>query len=246
MIPLLVLAAATIFDTPGGDAARFDACVRLIRSDPLAAREQADAWAANSSGVPARQCQGLAFVANGRWEPAALTFEAAARDAEIARDGRAASLWTQAGNAALAGDDAARARADLDHALALPTLSEPMRGEAWIDRARADVALNDPATGRADLDRGIGLVPRDPFVWLLSATLARRESDLVRADRDIQEAARLAPDAAAVALEAGNIAAARGALDAAKLAWTRAAQLAPTTPEGKAAIAALAADQPGG
>lgn len=244
MIPLVLLAAATIFDTAGGDPARFAACVALIRADPKAALEQADAWAAKSAEVPARQCLGLAFVANERWEPAALTFEAAARDAEIRRDGRAATLWTQAGNAALAGDDAAKARACLDHALALPTLSDPMRGEAWIDRARADVALNDPATGRADLDQGIRLVPRDPFVWLLSATLARRQGDLVRADTDIAEAARLAPDSAAVALEAGNIAAARGVPDAAKLAWTRAAQLAPATPEGKAAIAALAEDGP--
>lgn len=238
MIPLFAF-AATIFDTPGGDAARFDACVALTKADPKAALTQADDWAARSAGLPARQCLGLAFVANERWEPAALAFEAAARDAEIQRDGRAAILWTQAGNASLAGDDPEKARAAIDHALALPTLSDPLRGEAWIDRARADVALNDLPTGRYDLDQALKLVPQDPFGWLLSATLARRQKEIARAAKDIQEAARLAPDDVSVALEEGNIAFAGDAPEAARRAWTRAVGIAPDTPEGKAAKDAL-------
>jgi hypothetical protein len=43
-----------------------------------------------------------------------------------------------------------------------------------------------------------------------------------------------------VALEEGNIAAVSDQMEVAKRAWTRAAQLAPGTPEGKAASAALA------
>lgn len=245
MIPLLLLAATLpLADLPGGDTARFDACTRLTRSDPAAAVSQAEAWAQRTPTMPARHCLGLAYVAAERWGPAALVFEAAARDAESARDGRAATLWTQAGNAALAADDAGRGRADLDRALALPTLSDPMRGETWIDRARADVALNDLPRARTDLDQGLKLVPQDPFAWLLSATLARRQADLPRAARDIAEAARLASDDPSVALEQGNIAAAGGNIAAARSAWTRAAQLAPSEPAGKAAAAALAQNQP--
>lgn len=241
MIPLFLLATALpLIDLPGGDAARFDACVKLIAQDPKAAVDQADAWAQRSADVPAHQCLGLAFVAVERWEPASLTFEQAAREAELRRDGRAASLWTQAGNAALAGDDPGHARDYLDRALALPTLSDPMRGEAWIDRARADVALGDMTLGRADLDKALVLVPKDPFAWLLSATLARRNNDLPRAASDIARAQGLAADDPSVSLEAGNIAATKGDIAAARAAWTHAAQLAPATPEGKAAAAALA------
>lgn len=241
MIPLFLLAAAVpIASLPGGDAARFNACVALIRTDPDKAIAEGDAWRVRGNSLPARHCLGLAYAAAGRWAPAAVTFEQAARDAESQGDGRAATLWSQAGNAALAGDDPARARDHLDHALALPTLADPLRGEALLDRARADVASNDMKQARADLDAGLKLVPQDPFAWLLSATLARRQGDLPRAEKDIGEAARIAPDSAEVALEAGNIALLRGVPDAATLAWTRAAQLAPNDPAGRAAAEALA------
>lgn len=241
MIALILLAAALpLIEMPGDDAARFQACVALIKKDKAAAIEQADQWAKRSANVPSRHCLGLAFVADERWAPAAVIFEQAAEDAEQQRDGRAAVLWTQAGNSALAGDDPTKARALLDHALALPTLPDHMLGEAWLDRARADVALNDPKQGRIDLDKGLALVPQDPFAWLLSATLARRQGDLTRAATDIARAAKAAPEDPSVALEEGNIAAAAGHIDEAKHSWTRAAQIAPGEPEGQAAAAALA------
>lgn len=242
MIPALFLAAA-LADLPGGDAARFTACTALIKSDPDQAIREADAWSEKSRAVPARQCRALAYAGVQRWAEAAAAFEQAASEAEGLRDGRAANLWTQAGNAALAGEDPARARTYLDRALALPTLADPMKGEAWLDRARADVALADPTRARLDLDKGLALVPADPFAWLLSAALARRQGDLPRAAKDIAEAARLASDDASVALEQGNIAGLRGDEVAARAAWTRAAGLAPDAPEGKAAAAALAANR---
>ena len=245
MIPF-VLFAATLFDTPGGDAGRFAACVRLTKDHPAAALTQAQDWAAKSTEVPARHCLALAFVAGEQWTSAAAAFEAVAKDAAAKQDGRAATLWSQGGNAALAAGDPTRARIDLDLALALPTLPNAMRGEAWMDRARADVALDDPATARTDLDEAVKLVPQDPFAWLLSATLARRQNDLARADTDIARAARLAGDDPAVMLEQGNIAWAKGAHDAARAAWTRAAQTDPASPEGKTAAASLANAKDGG
>lgn len=244
MILLALFAALPLAQLGGGDATRFQACVALIKQDPGIAVDQADAWARQSNNVPSRHCLGLAFVAMERWTPAALTFAQAAGEAELQGDGRAALLWSQAGNAAIAGDDAAKGRGYLDRALALPSLTAPMQGEAWLDRARADVALNDPKQARIDLDKGMALVPQDPFAWLLSATLARRDNDLARAARDIAEAVKRAPNDPSVALEEGNIAGAAGQRDAARRAWTRAAQLAPGTPDGKAAAAALTQAQP--
>lgn len=246
MIAFLLAAAATapLSEIVGGDETRFMACTALIKSDPAAALDQADLWAKRSKDVPAQQCLGLALVAAERWDAAAVTFEAAATEAGLKQDGRAAVLWTQAGNAALAGDNPARARSDLDHALALPTLPEPLKGEAWIDRARADVALGDLPLARHDLDEGLKRVPKDPLAWLLSATLARRQSDLPRADKDIAQALGMAPDDPSVAYEAGNIAAAAGKDDAAILAWQRAVKLGPQEPAGKAAAAMLAQAKP--
>ena len=91
------------------------------------------------------------------------------------------------------------------------------------------------------MDKGLALVPQDPFAWYLSASLARRQNDLARAQKDIAVALKSASDDPSVQLEAGNIYAAAGQADLAHAAWTRAAQLAPDTPEGEAAKAALAA-----
>ncbi len=246
MILFLLLAATAVAAPPSSEEARFAACTKLAESDPAKAAAQADAWRVANGGLLARICLGLAYSAQGRWAPAAGVFEQAARDAEIRRDGRAATLWVQTGNAALAGDDPAKAKIAFDRALALPVLSKEMRGETWLDRARANVAAKDLAGARSDLDKAIGLVPADPMAWLLSANLALRQNDLPRAQGHIAEAVRLAPDDAAVAYEAGNVAAAAGADEAALVAWKRAAEAAPDSAAGQAAAQALESHAEGG
>lgn len=203
MLILSMLAALSL------DESRYSQCVARISEDPAKAIADADAWRVAGGGLEARQCLGLAYAAAERWGPAALAFEQAAREAEIRRDGRAATLWVQSGNASLAGDDPAKARAAFDRALALPVLSNAMRGEALLDRARAAVESNDLPAARVDLDAALQLVPQDPMAWLLSAALARRQGDLARAGKDIVEAARLAPGEHAIAQEQDAIAAAR-------------------------------------
>jgi len=131
------------------------------------------------------------------------------------------------------------ARGYFDRALALPVLSDAMRGEAHLDRARAQVAVGDVVAARTDLDAALKLVPRDPLGWLLSATLARRQADLPRATKDIAEAAMLAPNEAPIAYEEGNIAALAGATDRARMAWQRAVTIAPESDAGQAAALAL-------
>jgi tetratricopeptide (TPR) repeat protein len=245
MIAMLAL-ALPLAQLPGGEAARFQACTALIRTDAKEAVTQAEGWSEAAKSVPARHCLGLAYSAADRWTAAAAAFEQAATQAQSEQDGRAATLWSQAGNAALAADDARRATTLFDKALALPSLPAVVAGEAWVDRGRADFELGDLAAARSDIDRGLKLVPNDPFPWLLSATLARKQNDVPRAETDIAQAVRLAGDDAAVQLELGNISAAAGKHDAARQAWTRAAQRDPGSPEGKAAAAALAGDHQDG
>jgi tetratricopeptide (TPR) repeat protein len=212
-----------------------ESCAALAASDPVAAERRATI----DRSATGRACLGLALAEQDRFREAAPAFEEAARVSELARDGAAARYWAQAGNAWLAGQDAARARAALNAALAAGTLTGLERGEAALDRARALVALDDSAAARADLDVALKDAADDPLAWLLSATLARRSGDLGRARADIAQALRRAADDAQVQLEAGNIAAQAGDEAGARTAWAEAARLAPDRPAGQSAARAL-------
>ena len=237
---LTALAAAA--GQPAGEQPRFASCTALVKSAPEKAIEDANAWRLNGGGVLARQCLGLAYAALQRWAPAATAFEQAARDAEIAKDGRAADLWVQSGNGWLAAGEGVKARQAFDAALASASLAGELRGEAHLDRARASVLLNDLAAARTDIDRGLALVPSDPFAWYLSSALALREEKVARAKEDIAKALALAPGEPQLLLHAGNVAGSAGETEAALDLYRKAAAAGPATPAGKAAQAALAAN----
>lgn len=242
MIPVLalLLAATGPADTRPART-RYDECVKETDRNPAAAEKAASDWAADGGGVLAAQCLGIALSAQSQWKGALDAFTAGATLSERTRDGRAATLWTSAGDAALAGGDAAGARAALDRAIAVPGFGGPLRGEALLDRARADVALSDLPGARSDINAALPLVDGDPMAWLLSATLARRMGDAVRAKADIHEAELRAPDEPDILFEAGNIAAAAGQIGEARAQWARAVGADPHGPAGQAAAKELAA-----
>jgi tetratricopeptide (TPR) repeat protein len=237
MMLFLLAAESVAIDS---QQARFEACAVLAEANPVRAIDEATSWRVAGGGVLARQCIGLAYVAQKRWTSAAVAFESAAREADAKGDARAATLWVQAGNAALAGGDLTKATQYLDAALARGQLTGEQLGEAHLDRARARAATGDLKGARVDLDQATKLAPADPLGWLLSATLARKMNDLPRATADIAEAAKRSPDDASVALEAGNVAMLSGREDAARTAWEAAVKNAPNSLSGKAAAEALA------
>jgi tetratricopeptide (TPR) repeat protein len=237
---LFLAALAAAAPVPESNAARFADCVALANANPAKALDEAGAWRIAGGGVLARQCTGLAYAALNRWQSAAIAFEQAAKASEADGDGRSARLWVLAGNAALAGNDAVKARGYFDSALASGILKGGEAGEAHLDRARARYAVGDGKAARLDLDAALKLVPADPLAWLLSATLARKDGDLKRAQTDIIEATKRAPDDASVANEAGNIAMMSGAEEEARASWTEAVKIKADSPAGKAAAAALA------
>ena len=225
--------------TPRPEPPRFAECMDLATSDPAAGQANAARWRLEGGGAAARQCLGVAYANQQRWESAAGAFEEAAREAELAKEAGAADYWAQAGNAWLAAGDPAKARAALNAALASGTLKGLALGEAHLDRARALVAAGDADSARSDLDQALVDAADDPLAWLLSATLARRTGDVPRAKKDIAEALKRAPDDASVQLEAGNIAAMARDETEARTAWTRAIELAPGSPTADAARKAL-------
>lgn len=239
MLPLLLAAAAAQAGPPSPIAARFDRCVDLATTRPAEGEAEAGRWQLEGGGFLAGQCLGIAYANERRWSAAAAAFDAAARLAERAHDGRVANYWAQAGNAWLAAGQPEKARAALDAALATGTLTGLDSGEAHLDRARALVAGKDLEGARADIDRALAEAPADPLAWLLSATLARRSGDLPRAKKDITQALTLANDDSAVQLEAGNIAAAMHDESGARAAWNRAVTLHPESDAARDALAAL-------
>ena len=241
MVPILIALAAAAQAAPAQMTA--EQCTALAKSDAARAVQAATDWGAKGGGLAARQCLGLAYSNQERWDSAATAFEQAAVEASGANDGRGADLWVQSGNAWLAANDPAKARTAFDAALAAPSLAPALRGETHFDRARARVALGDVAGARADIDEGLKLVPSNPFGWYLSAALAQRQGQIARARTDIAKALEGAPDDADILLLAGNIAGMAGENDEARGFHARAAQAAPDSEAGRAASIALAVNE---
>lgn len=239
---LLPLLAATAATAQTSEAQRYHDCLALVRQKPADGETAANAWRLAGGGARARQCLGLAYVAEGRYPAAATAFENGARLAETAHEPVAADLWAQAGNAALLAGDNASADAWLGAAL-VATREPGKRGAILVDRAHAAVALGKPARARGDLDEAVKLTPDDPDAWLLSATLARRDKQLKRAETDIAEAAKRAPNDPDVLLEQGNIAGLAGRADEAKARWRAAVKADPKSEAGISAAKALAANE---
>lgn len=233
--PLAPVRTAPGFTAPVADEARFDACMDMATEDPKTGIVAANEWLIAGGGYFARHCLGFAYAKEGRWSAAADAFVDAARDAELARDKRAANLWTQAGNAMLATGDADKALTYFDAALAQGVSQGLLLGELHLDRARALVVAGQTDAAEIALAEAHRLAPEDPLGWLLSATLARRLGKLDRAQADIDIAARLAPRDPEVALEAGNIAASAGRYDVARRNWTQAIEIRPEGPIAKTA-----------
>ncbi len=217
-------------------AAPFQACLDAALESPEAGIARAQQWRIEGGSFYARHCLGFAYSRAERWAPAIVAFEQAADEAERGGEmAQSARLWAQAGNAALAGGEAAKARDDFDAALARGLPDGMEKGEIHLDRARALVALGDMEAARDSIDIALTQAPQDPLGWLLSATLARRSGEMSLAQTHIAKAVKLSPDDASVALEEGSIAVLTGHDDIARSAWERAKQLAPDSPAGKAA-----------
>lgn len=234
-------AATTSLPLAPAVAAKLQACLDAAIGDPMAGVRFAQGWTVQQGGFSAEQCRGFALARAERWAEAAQAFDAGALEAQKAGSpGDAARLWGQAGNAALAGGKADKARDYFDAALGIGLPDTLARGEIFLDRARAMVALGHPDLARQNLDEALKTAGDDPLAWLLSATLARRQSDLARAAKDIAEARKRSPDDASVALEEGNIAILSDDAAAARAAWKRAMTLAPDGPQAAAARDSLA------
>lgn len=237
---LLIQASGAQFGESSAEEIRFNACIDATLEDPGKGLAEAQLWVDENGDYFALHCLGFGYTLTGQWPLAQTAFERAATAANAANDSREASLWTQAGNAALAGGQPQMALGHFNIAIAKGTLEKTLLGEVHLDKARALVALDQPQAAKAEFAKVHQLVPQDPLGWLLSATLARRMDDLARAQADIDVAATLAPRDPEVGLEAGNIAAMAGRYDVARRNWEQAIAIKPDGPVANTARRQLA------
>lgn len=212
---------------PAAIAERLSSCLSSADLKPETGLADAAKWAGEGGAAYAAHCKGYALGKAGRFADAAAAFESGAVQpgTDLPTQAR---LWSQAGNAAMAAGDPARALADLNHALERPLPASLATGEIHLDRARARVATGDLKGARSDIDQTLVMAPQDPLAWLLSATLARRMDDLPMARAHIEQAAKLSRNDGDIALEQGVIYALSGDRDAAaKAAFQRAQEVAP-------------------
>lgn len=244
-IALLVTQAAAPATLRPVEQDRLALCLDQARRDPPTAIATATQWVGESYGAGRalpQQCLGQAYVSLLRWEAARDAF-LTARDALAGIDPLArARLGAMAGNAALAAADADGALAALDLALADAAIAgdKPLAGTISADRARAFVAQGWTDEASDALERARADAPQDADIWLLSATLSRRQDDLAAAQAQIETAAKLAPTDPAIGLEAGVIAARAGNDEAARKSFESVVALAPGGPEAVSARAYLA------
>lgn len=221
-------------DAPKSNA--LDVCLTTAASEPAKARALAEEWVLRTKGAQraaGNHCLGVAAGNMADWAAAAAAF-LAARD-EVAEPRFRARMGALAGSALLA---------QQEPQAALPVLSQARTdasGDAILgaaiasDRASALVALDRQAEAGEALAEARALAPGDAHVWLLSATLSRRQGDLAGAQQHIQKAATLDPRDPAVGLEAGVIAALGGRNEAARQSFRSVVEAAPDSAEATAA-----------
>ncbi len=199
-------------------------CLTLIETDPARAHSQAQIRRSETSGaqrVIANHCLGIAATELGLWDDARTAFLDARNESPVDEKRIRARFGTMAGNAALAGGDAALALELLSLARedAVSAASAPLQAIAALDMARALVALDRPGEALPPLEAATSLTPEDAEGWLLKATLLRRLDRLGDAQAAIERAAAVAPQQGAIGLEAGVIAALSGRQDSARASW---------------------------
>lgn len=217
------------------EAQRLLNCMQLAQQDPDAAIAEGARWALTDNGVEAHLCLGVGYENDGEWARAEQSYMQAHARAEATNDTRQIGILVNAGRMALADGNAETARSRFDTALASDQLGESERGHVLLERAQVHVALDDGTAAQTDLVAAQALMPNDKLVWLLSATLARRQGNFDEAGDFIDRALELDQSDPAILLEAGNIAIGLNAYGVAEQAWGRASAADPDGPAGQAA-----------
>jgi tetratricopeptide (TPR) repeat protein len=205
------------------DAATYDKCLGLARSDPGAARDMAEHWQSRGGGHPADHCYAVALVGLKQYKEGAARLETLAQAMIHAPASLRAEVLDQASQAWLLAGDPARAYAASGAALNL------LPGDADILTDRAEAAGSAGWYDKAldDLNRVLKAEPNRLEALIYRASAYRELGKLDLAVADIDRALGLSPNSVAALLERGNIRRLTGDFKGARQDWVMVSQLAP-------------------
>jgi tetratricopeptide (TPR) repeat protein len=206
-----------------GDAAMYDQCMGLIKTDPAAARDYAERWQGRGGEHPADHCYAIALVELKQYKEGATRLESLAKAMGHAPDSLRAEVLDQAAQAWLLAGDPSRAYAADSAALNLA----PNDTDILLDRAEAAGSGGSYDKAVGDLDRVLKTDPGRVEALIYRATAYRQLGQLDAALGDIDRAVNLSPGSPTTLLERGNIRRLKGDLNGARQDWVRVTQLAP-------------------
>jgi tetratricopeptide (TPR) repeat protein len=212
------------------DAATYDRCMNLAKTDPGAARDLAEHWQTRGGAHPADHCYAIALVGLKQYKEGATRLEALAQAMGHAPDSLRADVLDQASQAWLLAGDAARAYAADTAALNI----SPNDPDILVDRAEAAGSEGWYDKAVADLDRVLKADPNRVDALVYRASANRELNKLDAALADINRAVGLAPNTVSALLERGDIRLLSGDINGARQDWIHVSELAP----GSAADAA--------
>lgn len=229
---LVIVATAAPAGAAGTDEARrYQHCLELVQTDPVAAQVEARTWHGAGGGRPARHCRGLALIAAGKPAEGANRLEELAAEMEEEKPRLRADLLHQIGQAWFMAGQAERAAAALSAGLALA----PDDVEMLIDRALALGGTARYWEAIDDLNKALDLDADRADALTYRAAAYRFVEAFELAATDVERALALAPDYPEALFERGIIRRLSGDAAGARADWLRILQLAPAAPIAEAA-----------
>jgi tetratricopeptide (TPR) repeat protein len=213
------------------EAATYERCMGLARSNPTAAQKLAKEWQGRGGAHPAEHCYAVALIGLKQYKDAATRLEALGQAMVHAPAELRAEVLGQAGQAWMMASDPPRAYAAETAALTFA----PNHADLLVDRAEAAGSAGWFDKAAADLDQVLKGSPERVDALVYRASAYRRLGRLDEALADIDRAVKRAPDSAAVLLERGDIRRLKGDADGARQDWQRVAALAPGSAAATAA-----------
>ncbi|MCR2832427.1 tetratricopeptide repeat protein [Parerythrobacter lacustris] len=170
--------------------------------------------------IGALHCLALAQGEQGLWDEAAAGF-LIAREAAVGMPDWQARLGSQRAHALVEARRITEARTAFELAIedALAAGDPVTAGQIAADQAIVEVGAGDVPSASRTLEAARERTPQSAQVWLLSATLARRQGALEQAQGFVERAADIDAFDPEIGLEAGVIAVLSGRYSAAKASF---------------------------
>jgi tetratricopeptide (TPR) repeat protein len=242
------IAAADPIRIEGEDAAAYDRCLALARTNPADGFESASGWHDHGGGLPAQHCVAMSLVGLKQYPEAAQRLEKLAQQMVRESDALRAEVLSQAAEAWSEAGVPENAGTDLTEALKLTPRNADLlvnRAVSYAQRAgfktAAEAQKEDYKAAVEDLNKALVLGGPRADALAYRASAWRYLGDLKQAQRDAEKSVETEPGLIAGWLELGNVKRLAQDDGGARKAWLKVIELAPDSPAADDARDNLAA-----